>query len=182
MARVKVEITKGELEEVIQTLEAENGPYKNRSALHDAVAETDWAKYQDPKPITAAVVGLRIAEFGIEPLTPKGKKGRPAGFNPQINQAKRRQTKKAILSNPRVDIIFDRLAKDAPVSLQRTVERARRGSLAAAVKVQCCHCVGFEQAAENIRGCSATMCALYPFRPYQSITVNGEDADDDSDD
>lgn len=182
MARVKVEISKGELEEVIQTLETKNGPYKNRSALHDAVAETDWAKSYDPKPITASVVGLRIAEFGIEPLTPKGKKGRPAGFNPQVNQAKRRQKKKAILSNPRVDEIFNRLAKDAPTSLQRTIELARNGSMAAAVKVQCCHCVGFESAAENIRGCSAKMCALYPFRPYQTVTINGEDADEDGDD
>jgi hypothetical protein len=70
----------------------------------------------------------------------------------------------------------------APTSFQRTIEKARKGSLSAAVKVQCGHCVGFENTAENIRGCSTTMCAIFPFRPYQNVTINGNDDIDDETD
>lgn len=183
MARIKVEISKSELEAIIHDLETNNGAYKNRSALHEAVANTDWAKNFQPKPITPSVVALRIEEFGIEPLTPKGKRGRSEGFvAPKYDGEKRRQNKEAILSNPRAIEIYDRLIDAAPAVLHKTIERARRGSVRSAIKAQCCHCVGFENMAANIRGCSATLCALYPYRPYQTVSVNGQEIEDDEGD
>lgn len=182
MARIKVEISKSELETVIQDLETNNGAYKNRSALHEAVANTSWARNFEPKPITPAVVGLRIAEFGIEPLTPKGRVGMPPGVKRIHDPEKRKNKKKALFANPKTIDIYNNLEKMVPESLKRTLERAKKGSLQAAVKINCAHCVGFECIAENVRSCSANLCPIYPFRPYQNLTIKGQDVDDDETD
>lgn len=180
MARVKLIIDKNQLANTVSEVEASNGgAFTTMTLLHEAVAETDWAKNHQPKAVTASVVGLRIKEFKIEPITKPGKRGRSSGFGGR--PAGPRTSRKDKINTPENNAIFDTLLEQAPTSFHRTIEKARAGSLVAAIKVNCAQCVGFEHVAAFVGGCSTKDCALYPMRPYQTITKDGQRIDEDID-
>ena len=59
-------------------------------------------------------------------------------------------------------------AQGMPASFRATYLKAMRGnSKAAAIKAFCCECVGYEDAVEQIRHCTALTCPLFPYRPYR---------------
>lgn len=186
MARVKLEIPSHELQKAIEEAE-KNGPFENRSKLHDAVAATDWAKNFQPKPVTASVVGLRIAEFGLECKTPKGKRGRrpgqKIGGNGPVNRTSR---KEKFAANPQIKSHFDEMDEhivrvcDNPDRWLSLNNKARKGSVTAAIKLNCAACMGFDNVASMVRGCTARgTCPLWAVRPYQNLTVEGSDVDSD---
>jgi len=181
MARVKIQVDQAELTRAIEIVEAA-GPLVNRDQLHKAVAASDWAKNYTPKPITASVVALRIKEFGIEPKTPLGRRCTSRVASDGQTVPTRAKTKAEKMATPRAIEIFNHLAENAPQSFQLTIERARKGSMAAAVRLNCAACMGFESVASNVRDCSSRSCPLWPFRPYQQITVDGELTDDSIED
>lgn len=67
-----------------------------------------------------------------------------------------------------------------PPSAARIVERAycRTGGRMNAIKAQCLHCTGYERTV--VRNCTALLCPLHPWRPYQ-LKADGQDLDDDFD-
>lgn len=178
MARVKIQVDPAELTKAIEIAEAD-GPFANRDQLHKAVEAGEWAQNQ-PKPITASVVALRIKEFGIEPKTPLGRirASRAASSDGQTAAPTRSKTKAEKIADPRAVEIYDNLAKIAPTSFQRTIKRARGGSMSAAIRLNCAACVGFEHVASQVRGCSSRSCPMFPFRPFQQVTIDGELTDD----
>lgn len=189
MAKPKLNVDKMELASVIEMIE-KDGPLTNRFLLHEAVANTEWAKNHPNKAVTPSVVFLRIDEFGIEPKTPKGRRGRPPANGYQTNTQTNTQTanreivvripktKSEKLSSPAAQSVFDRLSELAPTSFQKTIERARGGSMAAAVRLKCAQCVCFEEVAKNVRGCVASDCPIWPFRPYQ-VSIGGRPVEDE---
>jgi len=180
MARVKLIIDKTELTNKVNEVEASNGgAFATLTLLHEAVAATDWAKNHQPKAVSASVVGLRIKEFEIEPITKPGKRGRSDGFGGR--PAGPRTSRKDKINTPVNNAIFDKLLEQAPDSFHKTIERARNGSLTAAIKVNCAQCVGFEHISAFVGGCSTKDCSLYPFRPYQTVTKDGQRIDEDID-
>ncbi len=76
MARLKLVVDSGSLEQAVNTVEV-NGALGNRSLLYKAV-EKEYNRVNPNAPITSSVVCLRLAEFGIKMVTPVGKRGRPA--------------------------------------------------------------------------------------------------------
>ena len=65
------------------------------------------------------------------------------------------------------------LEKTAPSAYQSVFLRAASGrSRTAAIKAFCLTCVGFCR--EDIKGCTAPACPLFPYRPYQS-DIEGDD-------
>jgi len=180
MAKTKLYIDPERFKQIIEKVEKESGPFTNRAQLHDAVAATEWAKTHAKKPITASVVALRIKEFGIEPQTPKGRRGIASGtrIGGTVDPEARSRNKKAKLAQPKAVEIFDILAAIAPTSFQRTIERAREGSIKSAIKIKCAECVGFEDMTLRIRECDTMSCALWLHRPYQSVTIGGAEVDE----
>ena len=57
------------------------------------------------------------------------------------------------------------LREQAPASCQGMVDRLANGSKAAAIKLHCLQCVGYERA--EVAKCSSWYCPMWPFRPYQ---------------
>jgi len=59
-------------------------------------------------------------------------------------------------------------AAQMPFRLVRTYLRAMRGrSMAAGIKANCQHCMGWEDLRAGIRHCTDPACPLYPYRPYR---------------
>ncbi len=79
MAKLKRVVDRAVFETAISNVEA-NGALANRSVLNTAI-EAEYNKLCPSAPITAPIVGLRLAEFGLLATlkTPVGKRGRPAG-------------------------------------------------------------------------------------------------------
>jgi len=188
MARIKLEIPKDELQRTINQVESShpNGQFENRSLLHDAVADTDWAKNFDPKPVTASVVCLRIAELNIDCKTPKGKRGRSGGFSGPPRDVKRITRRQKYKLNPQLEDHFNKLeeyikSQGCGETWLRTLQKVRKGSVKAMIRLNCAACMGFENVAVNVRGCTAAgVCPMWAERPYQNLTVNGDDVDLDA--
>jgi hypothetical protein len=131
---------------------------------------------------TPSVVALRIKEWNIEPLTPKGRCGVVAGtrIGGKRDPESRGRNKAKRLAQPKAIEIFDVLEKMAPTRFLRTIEKAREGSIKSAIKIKCVECVGFEDMSNRIRECNTTSCALWLHRPYQSATVDGAEIEADA--
>lgn len=179
MGRIRTEVNRDELQNAINQVETANGgAFANRSLLHAAVANTEWAKNNKPKPVTESVVLLRIAEFNIQPLTPVGQRGRKPGFKmdparSSTGSPMKPRKRKSVTTNERSAKIFSNLEENLPPRFHKLIKRAQAGSKSAAIKLNCVVCVGGESVAQNVRGCTATACSLYPFRPYQTLTIGG---------
>lgn len=65
---------------------------------------------------------------------------------------------------------IDRYINSLPtrfINLARRVLQGKEISRAAAVKLKCLDCVGFEDSSIRIRECDSVICALHKFRPYK---------------
>ena len=73
--RKKLVLDKDEFQKVVDDLEAKND-FQRLAQLWDAVEQTDWAKGQSPRPLTASVAYQRAQSLGITFKTKGGTKGR----------------------------------------------------------------------------------------------------------
>lgn len=164
MGRTKIEIDREVLLHKIHGIESVN-KFTTRQQLAEAVANTDWARNYNPKPITASVVLLRIKDFKLDDYikTPKGKRGRAKGYvlSPEQKTAMQAGRGKAnfVCGN------IGELRKDFPESRQGLLDKVENGSLKAAIKAQCLSCCC--QVTDEIRNCTVMKCPLYSFRPYK---------------
>lgn len=62
--REKLEVNKDEFQQIVDDLESKQ-TFEKLSDLWQAVAETDWAKKMQPRPLSAQVAYQRAGEFGI---------------------------------------------------------------------------------------------------------------------
>lgn len=177
MARTKIQIDETWLRKVIKECE-ESKVYTARSALFQDVAN----KYNQnlpiiglPATINAQLVYLRVNELGIDLATPKGKRGRSAGFRPTGVKVSRSAK---IASNEQAKKSLDAIRKDLNRGMLRNpkekpgavylplVDKMEQGSLRAAIKMMCLQCTNFQK--EEIKHCECVGCALYHIRPYQN--------------
>jgi len=162
MARTKLVVHKMDLKQQIDLAECHQ-TFDTRQALAEAIADTDWAKNYQPKPITASVVLLRIAEFGIEPKTPKGKRGRAKGTKLSSSQKAAMQAGRG---KKRIDKgTIEELRASVPLSLYPLVDRIENGSKVSAIKMKCLECCCFVKS--EVRDCEIKTCPLWSIRPYQ---------------
>jgi hypothetical protein len=161
MAKKKLLIDKDVFQRVVEQLESAN-TFPNPSSLWKAVENTEWAKGQVPRPLTAAVAYMRAKEFGIVCATKPGKRG---GTMTEARIAKlhtggrRPRSEKMKSFTP----TFAEMRATYPVTLLPLIERMEKGSLKAAVTLKCLECCGFIRA--EARNCACPGCSLYPFRP-----------------
>lgn len=178
MARTKLELNKAEFQKIVTDLELQQ-VFPNPSHLWKAVEATDWAKGQKPRPLTAAVCYQRAKELGIVVSTVSGK--RVGGvMSPEQKEAmaagrkgrRPRAEKMKLFSES-----FAEMRKGTPSRFLPLVDQAEKGSLRAAIKLQCLGCTCFTPS--EIKNCGITGCPLFPHRPYQAsleevVTVEEE--------
>lgn len=162
MARAKLEITKKELQKIVDDLE-KSQTFATTAELYIAIANTSWAKSLQPRPLTAQVARLRVMELGVTCKTKPGKRGRQKGQRPEnITRIPRSQKMKAFATS------FQEIRKNAPKidwALKLIDAAEKTGSLRAAIKLKCLDCVCWQPI--EIKLCTCTGCSLYPHRPYK---------------
>ena len=154
-----------------------NGPLLNQSAVFQKSAGIYNTKKDATLPeLNAGIVSLRVKEFSITIITPKGKKGRAAGSSPVGFGGTGKRTPKAekFAADKEVVQKFQDLYKDTPERFQPVLERARKGSRTAAAKLKCLECCSWQTG--EVAKCQVT-CFLWPFRPYKSKNDAAVDAD-----
>ena len=169
MARKSIEVNKEKLIEAIKQVEA-NGPLANRNEVNEAAAALYNKSNPDMPKITKGIVYLRIRSWGIELITPKGKRGRAVMTEShkhklKAGRARAREARANVKDTPMVNESIAALKKRVEPRFYPLVQKVKKGSRAAAVKLFCLECVGFKTA--DVRSCTATHCPLWLFRPYQ---------------
>lgn len=159
--RIKLEVNKAEFQKVVTDLEAKQ-VFANPSHLWKAVEETDWAKNQTPRPLTAAVVYARAKELGIVSKTPPGKKGGGSN-NPNFGKGPKGPRIPRSEKFKKFDKTFEIMAKEVPEQYRHLIDKIKKGSMKAALKLKCLDCSAWD--IKEVRGCVCTGCSLFPFRP-----------------
>ena len=149
-----------------------DGPLTNLSALYSKATDIYNSNDKKPEDVTIAVVGLRIKEFKIKHITIKGKKGRTAGFGgapkgPRVKKADK------FKNSPKAQKALKALKKNAGEEFNAIIEKIEAGSRAAAVKMKCIECMGFQRS--EVKRCTCLHSPLYLFRPYK----DGETVDEE---
>lgn len=175
MARIKVEVNKDELQKVINELESKE-TFNNLSTLYKAVENTEWAKSQQPKPLTASVVYLRIREFGIVCKTQPGKR---LGGDKPTDQVTEQVTEPLVPHKKMAAFgeTFSKMRKFVPSRFLPLIDRAEKGSKVACIKLKCLDCSGYD--VKEIKYCVVDACSLFPIRPYQ---VKEDDSEEEVED
>lgn len=167
MARQKLQINKSELQEVITKLE-NSQTFDNPSALWKAVEATDYAKTQQPRPLTAATAYLRAKQFGI--IIKTQSKGRGIGSLSEEQKKAMQEARKT--RRPRSEKMkefsetFEKLRKKVPARWQNLLVKAEQGSLKAAIALNCLECTAYQ--ASEIKDCNIIGCPMFPHRPYKN--------------
>jgi hypothetical protein len=161
MSRVKINVSRGLLEQVIKDVESNPSPPRNREDLWVLVVE-EYNKYAIHK-VTKAVLYQRYKEFGLSINTPRAKK-RVTESNSSgqrgMNTLHQERLKKHKAS-------FDAIKKVIPKQFINLVVLAEQGSLRATINLKCLDCTSFQ--VKEIKGCTLVSCPLYPVRPYQQM-------------
>jgi hypothetical protein len=159
MGRTKVQVKSEELKEAIKLAEA-NGPFNTRQELAIAISSSQWGIDNN---ITTAVVINRIKEFGIVPLTQKGKRGRQTGEKLTDSHKQKLMDGRGKKSVDKSWI--DGVRKITPAAYLPIVDRIEQGSLVATLKMKCLECCNFNKS--EIKNCSVQTCVLWSRRPYK---------------
>ncbi len=171
MARPKVEVDKRELQKVINELESKQ-EFANPSFLWKAVEETEWAKEMKPHALKASTVYLRVKEYGIVYKTKPGKRGRSGGIRVPGQEIKRVPRKEKM---KKYDKNYNKMILELPMFCRQryapVVERARAGSLKAAIKLKCLDCSNYQPV--EIKLCTIPSCPLYAHRPFKQTNETG---------
>jgi hypothetical protein len=163
--RKPIEIDKNHFQDVVSELES-NKTFPTRTALWEAVCETEWAKTRIPRPLTPQVALLKAEEFNLQIKTPKGMRGITKGSH----RPSRVPKKKREFSMEEVE---KRIPPEERKKLQKTIQKAKTGSLKARIKLNCLDCCCWQIV--EVAKCPNKHCPLWDVRPYKrSETVISE--------
>ena len=70
-------------------------------------------------------------------------------------------------NRPDCDQLLATLQEQVPPMYRGLVDQLANGSKAAAIKLHCLQCVGYERA--EVTRCSSRHCPIWPIRPYQEV-------------
>ena len=168
MGRRTIVVDKAKLENAITIVEKDGG-LENLTTLFQKVAEV-YNTDNPPENITFSVVGLRVKEWNIQVKTTPGRRGRQPGEGMNVDghalAAKRAKNKKAKFNSENAHLAFVAMREKTPERFHPLINRIEKGSRAAAAKLFCLQCVGFET--KEVRECTSKECPMYLFRPYQN--------------
>ena len=140
MPRTKLEVSKEELQAIIDQMESER-EFSNPSELWLAIENTEWAKAMQPRPLKMATIYQRVKEFGCTIKTLPGKKGRQSG---EVARGTRISRAEKLSKTPGSEDYFAQLRKITPQRFLPLVDRIENGSRSAANKLMCIQCCGYE--------------------------------------
>jgi len=159
MGRKKVLVDKNQLIEQIKLAET-NGPFSTRQELAIAVSRSNWALNNN---ITTSVVITRIEEFGITPLTQKGKRGR------QVGEKLTDEHKQKLIDGrgkKEVDKVWlQEMRRITPSPYLQIVDKIEAGSMKSMIHLHCLECTNYNKG--EIRSCQIKSCSLWQKRPYK---------------
>jgi hypothetical protein len=155
MPRVRIEVDKSELVNAINRVEAIQ-KFSTRQDLAQAVS--DYMNID----VSPSVVLLRIKEFGIEPKTPKGQRGRRKGAKLSKAHKEAMQVGRKSKSITNIAEMKSYCPKDFLPIIEK-YETTPTRSLA--VKIKCLDCADFNRT--EIRNCTVKSCSLWDWRPYK---------------
>lgn len=157
--RKPIEINPIEFQNVVTELESVN-KFANRSQLWAALEASDWAKNITPRPLTAQVAMMKAEKLQLKIGTPKGQRGRVKGQKPPMNAGR----KKKVFS---IEKLIGAIPKEERPGLEKTVEKARNGSLKARIKLKCLDCCNWQKV--EVAVCECDDCPLWDVRPYKKV-------------
>ena len=146
-------------------------PYTTRSALFAAIAASEWGQQQAAKggKMNPQNIYNWVNKYGIQMITPVGKKGRQKGQKVEGGGRKKKGFNQAF---------YDKLIKDLERHGERANTKSNRnlaklaasGNRTAAVKLKCKECNGYESKVNTlIQDCNSVACPLWGIRPYQEV-------------
>lgn len=156
MGREAIKLDKVAFQAAVTSIEQEKQP-KNRSELWKLVAESDFAKNTQPRPLTVQVAYIKAGELGIVMATPVGKKG--SGLAAARLSGTKRTSKRIPLE------MAAAVFKTVPESYHGLVKKMLGGSLKAGRKLNCLQCSNWQPS--EVRHCGVHSCVNYPVRPFQ---------------
>lgn len=155
--RKPILLDKNEFQKLLTELEEKN-IFPNRTHLWAAVEASEWAKGRSPRPLSAQVAMMKAEELGLEIKTVKGKRGREKGQKPPMMGGR----KKKVFS---LEKLLAGIPKEERPGLEKTIEKARTGSLKARVKLKCLDCCNWQKG--EVAECQQDDCSLWDVRPYK---------------
>lgn len=150
--RKAIELNRDEFQAAIAAIEASQMP-KNRSELWASLEASEWAKAQQPRPLTAQVAMNKAKSFGLEIKTPLGKRGEGLGRAVGTKVARKR-------------VPLNLVAMGVPSKFAKKAAKAANGSLKAAIALKCLDCSNWQM--KEVRECQVKSCPLFSCRPYQN--------------
>lgn len=150
------------LREII--VELENGQeFSSKTSLWASVVREYNLRCLPPprKPITVSVILKYVKELDIVIKT-KSAKGFASGRGERIGKAIKYK------NDPEVQKNFKILYERTPKEYHNVIKSVEKGSVKAAVKLNCLTCYGFDKGVKQaIRECSCYDCPMHHLRPYK---------------
>lgn len=173
MPRPTIQVDQKALTEAIRQAESK-GPLANQTLVFQAACDIYNKKVKPAQPLKPSTACNRAAEWGIKLVTPKGKPGGQmtkervekmvAGAKASRATRVDRGTRMSLPVYQESLGAMRRMNPETP----GLVDEIGKGSLRAAVDLNCRHCMGHDDAVSAIRRCPSKGCAFWPFRPYKT--------------
>jgi hypothetical protein len=159
-------IEKSVLQAVVKELEGSK-QFPNQSLLFKEVADVYNARTKQS--CSFATLALYAQKHKVEIKTPKGKRGRAAGFGVTGGNRKRVSKAEKFAASPTAKKALDAVEATIPADKRQrflpVIQALRNGSRTAAVKLNCLDCTCY--VVKEIKECHINSCAMWLFRPYQ---------------
>ena len=185
MAKTATPVNKESLVAAINEAE-KNGPLKNQSVLWKEAAKLYNEVFKDDifKAISHSVVMLRARDWDVEIKTPAGRRGGPLTDEHKAAMAAGRGSRTSrsekFASNDSVQEAFaamqQMLETNDASRFSSLVDKIKKGSMRAAVQLNCLQCCAFQT--KEVRLCGCQECPLWAFRPYQGQEHDADIADE----
>jgi len=183
MVRTAIEVDRDLLVKCIEEVEAK-GPLRTQKEVWEESAKL-YNGRTDKQEIAYSTVSLRAKEWKISIKTPSAR-GRKKGvvFSDAHKEAmaagrgKRRPKKEKFKESPVAQQALADLRRVTPEQFLPVLKKVEAGSRAAALKLHCLECSGYNTS--EVRKCEITKCAIWLFRPYQGPLEADEDAEEET--
>jgi hypothetical protein len=169
--RASVEVDEDLFKKSVEEAE-KDGPLANRTLLWAKVAEI-YNNILPASPITPSIVYLRVGSLGLTLKTEKGKRGNGnlTGANRPVGRSRRSKFEKSPIARQSIAAMRQMLINNDAERYMPLVDRIARGSMKAAVRLNCLQCVAFNPREVGLCGC--VECPFFAFRPKVNETPEG---------
>lgn len=160
-----------ELQAAINLLESLK-TFTTRSQLWKEIEESEWAKNQIPRPLSAQTAMAMAKKNNLTIVTPIGHRGKVKGCSAVPNTGTRNRgiPENAAIALKKafpLGMVTGYGENDRPLKiLAKVVNKTIGGSMRNAVKLKCLDCTNIQPI--EIKNCSCMECPLWAFRPYKN--------------